>query len=172
MKKNLMTVVILALLVVNLALTGIVMFSTVSANRKVASLVGDIATVLNLELKGGIPKGQIASSVSIADTEVYNIGDSMTIALRPGADGMDHYALCSVSFSINKNDEDYKTYQPMLAEKESKIKSEIISVVGSFTKDEAVADTQKLEDAILARIQAMFDSKFIYEVYFRDIKYQ
>ena len=33
MKKNLLTVVILALLIVNLVLTGIIMFSTVSANN-------------------------------------------------------------------------------------------------------------------------------------------
>jgi len=167
-----MTVVILALLVVNLVLTGIVMFSTVSTNKKVASLVGNIATVLDIELTGGLPANQVTSSISMADTEVYNIEDSMTIALKPSADGSEHYALCSVSFSLNKTDDDYKTYQPMIAEKESKIKSEIIDVIGSFTKEEATADIQKVEDAILARVQSMFDSKFIFEVYFRDIKFQ
>ena len=53
MKKNLMSVVILALLVVNLILTGIMMFSCVSANKKTAALVNDIASVLDLELTGG-----------------------------------------------------------------------------------------------------------------------
>ena len=53
MKKNLLSVVILALLVVNLILTGIMMFSCVSANKKTAALVNDIASVLDLELTGG-----------------------------------------------------------------------------------------------------------------------
>ena len=60
----------------------------------------------------------------------------------------------------------------MLAAKESKIKSEIIEVVGSYTKEQAQADVHGIESAILAKVQAMFDSKFVYEAYFRDIKFQ
>ena len=105
-------------------------------------------------------------------SEVYDIADAMTVALRPSGDGKDHYAMCSVSFSINTQHEDYKTYQPMLAAKESKIKSEIIEVVGSYTKEEAQADVHGIENQILAKVQAMFDSDFVYEAYFRDIKFQ
>jgi hypothetical protein len=54
----------------------------------------------------------------------------------------------------------------------SKIRSESMSVVGSYTKDEVLADQKGLENAILAKLQEMFDSKFIYEVYFRDLKCQ
>lgn len=174
MKKNLMSVIILALLIVNLVLTGIIMFSTVSANRKTAALVNDIATVLNLELtEGGTAEEEPAEeAVSIADTDVYNVADTMTIALKPSADGTEHYAMVAVSFSLNKQDPDYKDYQPMMAEKESKIKSEIIDVIGSYTKEEATADEAGIENAILQRIQAMFDSKFVFEAYFRDIKFQ
>ncbi len=173
MKRNLMTILILALLVVNLAMTGIIMFSTVSANKKTVALVESIAGVLELELpaaEGEEAEGETA--VSIADTEVYNIADSMTIALKHGDDDKDHYALVEVSFSLNIKDEDYKTYQPMLATNESKIKSEIIDVIGSYTKDEALNDIDGMEAAILSRIQSMFDSKFIFEAYFRDIKFQ
>ena len=96
----------------------------------------------------------------------------MTVALKDSGDGKDHYAMCSVSFSINTQHEDYKTYQPMLAAKESKIKSEIIEVVGQYTKEEAQANVHGIEEAILAKVQAMFDSTFVYEAYFRDIKFQ
>jgi len=171
MKKNLMTVVILALLIVNLALTGIIMFFTVSANQKTIALVNDIASVLDIELNNGT-EGEAEAVVSIEDTSVYNIEDAMTIALKPDADGTDHYALVSVSFSLNMTDPDYETYEPMMSEKESKIKSEIIDVIGAYTKEEAMSDEAGLEEAILARIQAMFNSKFVYEAYFRDIKFQ
>ncbi len=171
MKKNLMTVVILALLIVNLALTGIIMFFTVSANQKTIALVNDIASVLDIELNGSAGE-EVEAVVSIEDTNVYNIEDAMTIALKPDADGTDHYALVSVSFSLNMTDADYETYQPMMSEKESKIKSEIIDVIGAYTKEEAMSDESGLEEAILLRIQAMFNSKFVYEAYFRDIKFQ
>lgn len=171
MKKNLMTVVILALLIVNLALTGIIMFFTVSANQKTIALVNDIASVLDLELNGGVGEEAMVT-VPIEDTSVYNIEDAMTIALKQDADGTDHYALVSVSFSLNMKDPDYETYEPMMSEKESKIKSEIIDVVGSYTKEEAMSDESGLEEAILQRVQTMFNSKFVYEAYFRDIKFQ
>ena len=174
MKKNLMSVVILALVAVNLVLTGIIMFSTVSANRKTIALVDDIAAILNLELEKPSAGEENAEEEMVApeNSEVYDIADAMTVALRDSGDGKDHYAMCSVSFSLNTQNEDYKTYQPMLAAKESKIKSEIIEVVGSYTKEQAQADVHGIENAILAKVQAMFDSKFVYEAYFRDIKFQ
>lgn len=173
MKKNLMSVIILALVFVNLVLTGIIMFSTVSANRKTVALVNSIASVLDLELNNGA--GAVAEetvTVAVTDSQVYDIADAMTIALRPSEDGSDHYAVCEVSFSLNTKNDDYKTYQPLLAERESKIKSEIIDVIGSYTKEEAVNNVAGLQKDILDRVQKLFDSDFIYEAYFRDIKFQ
>ena len=174
MKKNLMSVIILALVAVNVVLTGIIMFSTVSANRKTIALVDDIAAILNLELEKSSSGEEVAAEEAVLpeNSEVYDIADAMTVALKDSGDGKDHYAMCSVSFSINTQHEDYKTYQPMLAAKESKIKSEIIEVVGQYTKEEAQANVHGIEEAILAKVQAMFDSTFVYEAYFRDIKFQ
>ena len=68
MKKNLLSVIILALLIVNLALTGIMMFSTVTANKKTVALVNQIASILNLEVKA--PEGaEEAKEISLLDTE-------------------------------------------------------------------------------------------------------
>lgn len=172
MKKNLLSVVILALLVVNLILTGIMMFSCVSANKKTAALVNDIASVLDLELTGGGSNAEEVAAVSVADTEIYNIADAMTVALRPSEDGKEHYCMCEVSFSMNKTHEDYETMSPMVAAQESKIRSIIIGVIGGYTKEEAQANQKAIESAILEQVQQMFGSNFIYEAYFRDVKFQ
>ena len=172
MKKNLLSVVILALLVVNLILTGIMMFSCVSANKKTAALVNDIASVLDLELTGGSSNTEEVAAVSVADTEIYNIADAMTVALRPSEDGKEHYCMCEVSFSMNKTHEDYETMSPMVATQESKIRSIIIGVIGGYTKEEAQANQKAIESAILEQVQQMFGSNFIYEAYFRDVKFQ
>lgn len=175
MKKNLLSVIILALLIVNLALTAIVMFSTVSANKKTVSLVNDISEVLDLELsanKGSGDGAEASTAVSIADTEIYNIADSMTIALRPSADGKEHYCMCEVSFSINKTDPDYAELNAMVASQESKIKSIIISIVGGYNKEDAQANQTAIEKEILTQVQGLFGSEFIFEAYFRDIKFQ
>lgn len=173
MKKNLLSIVILALLLVNTVLTAIIMFSTVSANKKTAQLVGDIASVLDLELSnpnGIVTPGQ--GAVSIADTAVYNINDAMTIALRPSADGKEHYAMCEMSFSLNTTHDDYATYAPMMESQESKIRSIIIGVIGGYTKEDAVANQKAIEAEILSQVQQMFNSDFVFEAYFRDIKFQ
>lgn len=173
MKRNLMTVFILALLILNTVLTAIVMFSVVSANKKTIALVDNIATVLNLELSGvSAGDGNQGVQVDVADAEIYDIADAMTIALKPSSDGSEHYAQVEVSFSINTKHDDYKELQPLIAAKESKIKSEIIDVVGSYTKEEAMADQAGLQTAILNKLQTLFGSDFIYEAYFRDIKFQ
>ena len=80
MKKGLISIITLALLLVNIILTAIMMFNVTSTNKKVADLVGNIATVMNLELTppGG---GEEKVEISPADTEIYSIADSMTLAL-------------------------------------------------------------------------------------------
>ena len=98
--------------------------------------------------------------------------DSRPVAAQHGDDGADHYAIAQVSLSIDKTDEKYAELQPLVAPNESKIKSVINDVFGKYTKEEASANTQAIADEILAQLQAMFDSKFIYEVYFRDLKFQ
>lgn len=174
MKKNLLSVVILALLIVNLIFTGIIMFSCVSANKKTVALVNDIATVLDIELAANASDDAegVSQAVSIADTDVYNIEDAMTIALRPSEDGKEHYCMCEMSFSMNKTDDDYESMSAMVASQESKIRNIIIGVIGNYTKEEAQANQKAIEAEILSQVQQMFGSKFIFEAYFRDVKFQ
>lgn len=174
MKKNLLSIVILALLIVNTVLTGVIMFSTISTNNKTAALISDIASVLDLELnyQPSVEGANAGGSVAIADTAVYNIEDSLTIALKPSEDGKEHYAMCQVSFSMNTKDEDYAKYAEIMSQQESKIRSIIIGVISRYTKEEAIADQAAIEASILSEVQDMFKSKFIFEAYFRDIKFQ
>lgn len=168
MKKNLLSVLILALLVVNLILTSIMMFSIVSTNNKTGAVVSDIATVMKLDLADGTGEEEKEEPVSMEDTTVYNIEDEMTILLSRGADDKDHYALVQVSLSMNTKDKDYETYQPTIGDKVSLIKGEISEVVGGYTPDEIQAMNEEIKAEILSRIQKMFDSKFIYKITFSE----
>lgn len=167
MKKNLLSILILALLVVNLVMTSIMMFSVTGAMNKTSSLVTDIASVLKLELGTNTEDGT-EDSITIADTEVYDIADSMTITLLPGDDGKTHYYLVAVSLSINNKNKDYKKLQPEIEKKESIIKSTINEVISGYTYEEAVQDQKGMKQKILTAIQDLFGSDFIYEVNFRE----
>ena len=106
MKKNLMTVLILALLVVNIVLTSVMLVSIVGTNKKTAQLVDNITTAMNLELT--VPGDEETTNVALTDTEVYNIADSMTIPLKSEAGAKQDYIMFDVSLSINKKHKDYK----------------------------------------------------------------
>lgn len=168
MKKNLLSIIILALLVVNLVFSTVIMISVTSTNKKTAAVIGDIAKILNLEL-AGTEDEEDGAEVSVKDTAVHDIADQMTIPLKTGADGKEHYALVSVSLAMDMKHKDYKTYGETIGEKESLIKGEIIDVIGSYTMEELKADTDGAREEILKRVQKMFDSEFIYKVTFRDI---
>lgn len=172
MKKNLISIIILALLIVNIVLTSIMMFSVTSASRKTAALVDNVASVLSLELTNATGGGPSAGSIPIEDIEVYSLSEEMTIPLKVGEDGEAHYCLASISFSINTKDDDYKKYGSDLSGQESLIKGEINSIFGQYTIEEARASEAQIQDEILASVQKLYGSTFIFNVTFSDILYQ
>lgn len=170
MKKNLMSVIILALLIVNIALTAVMLFSVTSTNKATADLIGRISGAMDMELSSASGTA-FKPAVPIENVVTYDIADSMTIRLKQDEDGTEHYIMVAITLSMDSEHEDYKEYGATLADRESLIKSEIISVVGTYTLEEAQADEEGLKQAILERIQNMFGSDFIFKVDFRDVKY-
>lgn len=172
MKKNMLSVLILALLIVNLALTGVMMFSMMSTTKKTNKLIDGIATALSLEIAD--PNAQEETTeqeVAMEDIEIYQIPDQMTIGLAKGADGKAHYCLMSVSLSINMKDPDYEKYSPTLSTQQDIIKDLIFSTVGSHPIEEVESNQDGLREEILEAIQKKYNSKFVYNVVFRDIMF-
>ena len=162
MKKNLMSILILALLVVNIVLTSIMMFSMMGANKSTTELVKKIATVINLELNPGGSEPE----VPISDMVPYNIADAMTIMLKST-----HYMQLSVTLQMNKKNKDYKKYAETLKTNEQVIKGCINEVISSHTLEEVQNDMDSIRNEILVRIQREYNnSEFIYKVVFSDVK--
>lgn len=159
MKKNLISIVILALLIVNIVLSSITLFSVYGTNKKTAALVTDIASAINLDL--GVAREGTAV-VPMEDVVTYDIAE-MTIPLKKGEDGKEHYVLLTTTLSMNSKDKDYATYSD-LTTRESLIKGEISDVVSQCTLEQIRENSSVIEEQILERIQVMFNSKFIYDV--------
>lgn len=167
MKKNLLSILILVLLIVNIVMTSIMMFSITGMARKTSALVTDISSVVKLETMEGVTE-EPATSVAMSDTDVYDIADQMMIELKPGEDGKSHYYMVSVSLSLNMKDKGYDTYGATLSTKESLIKGIITNVISSYTMEEIQGNKEAIRQEILEKIQEDFDSKFIYQVTFRE----
>lgn len=176
MKKNLISIVILALLIVNIVLTAIMMFSVTSTSRKTAALVDNIAKALDLELTGGNGGEAEKEAVPLSDIATYSISEKMTIPLKVevNEEGKEeaHYFISNVTLSMNTKADGYKDYGEDLLNWENLIKAEIENVIQSHTLNEARNNQEQIREEILASIQKMFDSEFIFNVSFSDTMIQ
>ncbi len=92
MKKNLLSIIILALLVVNIGMTSFMLLSVMTTNSQTAKLISDIAAALELEANGGNTggfSGSASGNVGVGNIATFGFtGDEqLTINLKPGADG-------------------------------------------------------------------------------------
>ena len=172
MKKNLVSIIILALLIVKIILTSVMLFSTMGTIKKTSNLIAGISTALALELGVEGESAGDAKTVAMENIAVYKIEDQMTIPLAMGADGSSHFCLVSVSLSMDTTAEGYKDYGETIGEKEDLIKGEIVSVISSYSIEEAQPNSDMLREEILKRIQNLYGSEFVYNVVFRDILFQ
>lgn len=167
MKKNLLSILILALLVVNLVLTGIMMFSVTGAMNKTSALVSDISTALSLELDKD--NAEKETEITIADIETYDIAEQMKITLLPSeGDTKAHICIVSVSLLINTKHEDYSKLNPLIVDRESMIKSTVNEVISGYTYTQALNDQKGMRDAVRSAVQDIFQSEFILDVNFRE----
>ncbi len=167
MKKNLLSVLVLALVLVNVILSAVMMFSVLSTNKKTAALVNSVTSILSLELEQ--PGGEEQQEVPMSDLAFWNLEGKMTIPLSSAEDegGKPHYlVLEGIAFSMNTKEKGYKTYgeDVTAGAYASVIKDTISSVVSAHTLDECNNNFEEIRNEILESVKALFDKDFIYGV--------
>lgn len=180
MKKNLLTIIIIALLIVNIVLTGIMMVSMMGTNKKTADLVSDIAAVLNLEL--GNPEEEEEVVIPMSQQFIWNLTDKLEIPLQSedivDVEGnitgkKDHYIVfTTIAFSLDTKAKGYKKYGADIANYESMVRDAITSTVSKHTIDDCRNDFDTIRKEVLEAVRALFDKEFIYNVAISGIKYQ
>ena len=168
MKKNLMTVIILALVFANFVLTAIMMFTIVPTTQKANELITKVCEAIDLELNDGAGVG--LDNLPIDQIATYNVssGEKMTINLAD-----DHYALVAVALSINKESDRYKdATTTILTEQEAIIKNTINQIIRQYTKDEFLKNSQVVQDEICKSLQKTFGADYIVGVNFATLTAQ
>ncbi|MGN0401024.1 MAG: flagellar basal body-associated FliL family protein [Acetatifactor sp.] len=181
MKKNLLSVLILVLLIVNIALTTVMMISVTGTNRKTAELVTTIATVLNLELYK--PDGEAEAEVPLSATEAYDMAEIMIPLATSSVTNPDGtvtnskqaYIMFSLSLLQNIEHKDYKKMggATNLDAKKSLILDAVTRVVGSHTLEECQSQEglERIRAEILKEVKQLFGSDFIYKIGLSGIKF-
>lgn len=170
MKKNLITVITLALVVVNLVLTVILTITILPETQKANELITKVCSAIDLDLESGSATSN--ANIPIDQIEVYNIDDEQTINLKQDGDGKDHFAMLTVSISMDTKNSDYKDLKPQVEEKVNLIKGDINNIVSQYKIDEIKNNQSAVQDEILKDLQKMFGSDFIVAVGFPTAQYQ
>ena len=97
MKKNMLTILVIILCIVNLTLSAYIVFTVVPNAQRTDQLITKILQIIDLELESPLP-ADINNTYDIENIEKYEIED-MTANLAAGTDGKAHFAKISALFS-------------------------------------------------------------------------
>lgn len=169
MKKNLLSVIILALVFANFILSGIIVFTLVPQTKQANTLITKVCEAINLEVNSGATNGLSNLPVNQIATYAVNAGETMTTNLASGGSEESHYAVFSVSLNLNNESDEYKKNNTtVIVDKESIILDKINAVVRSYTLEELNADggMEKLKKDVLKQLQNMFGADYIVGISF------
>lgn len=163
MKKNLITVIILALCVVNLILNVMLVFVCMPSAKKTNNLITQIASALNLELESN--DGQ--PSVALENIATYNV-EAQVVNLKDDGSGKNSYVQVGLTLELDKSSKEYEDLNAVLADAQGAVFDEARNIIQNYTYAE-VADQdmqEKIKKQILNSLQKKYGTQCIYRVSF------
>ena len=164
MKKNLMSVIILAICIVNLVLNIMLVFVCMPSAQKTNRLITEISSVLKLELESG---NEVAN-VDVADIRTFSSTEDITINLKTDDSGTTHYAVVGLTISMDGSSDDYEDLNELLTSGEGLVNDDVRTIIGSYTAEELsdIEVQNEIKTQILVKLQNRFGSACIYSVDF------
>ena len=172
MKKNIFSVIITALTVVNVVLTAILFFVMMPTFNKTNKLITQVASILDMEIYNGETAPE--DNYKVSDIEYTDVAfeAQQTVNLGAGSDKKNHYALFDgFTVGVNKTSDDYSDFKTeTITSYQSTITDIIRSVMQSHTNDTISEDVIKKE--ALEQIREKFGTKCIVEITLKNFMHQ
>ncbi len=167
MKRNLISVIILAFSIINFILLAIIVFTVIPTNKKTDNLITSIASIIDLSVENtGEEEGEV---VPIEKLYPYTLTNEQTVNLK-SANGEEHMAVFQITVSMNTESKDYKKYDPTTDEgiksKESIIESTVIDIISSHTAEECQNNKAQVTEECKKAVKEIFKSDVIYDLSF------
>lgn len=161
MKKNLITVIILALCVVNLILNIMLVFVCMPSAKKTNNLITEIASVLDLELE----KENGQTSVALENMATYDV-EAQVVNLKDDGSGESHFVQVGLTLGLDSSSDDYEKLSAVITT--GPIFDEARNVIQNYTLEEVKnQDTQDvIKRQILDSLQKKYGTTCIYSVSF------
>lgn len=164
MKKNIFSVIITALTVINVVLTAIMFFVMLPTFNKTNNLITQVASVLNLELDADADSDD-SQNYSFADQEPVTVtfDSQQTYNLKMDTDNKERFAMMKgYTIYLNSKADDYDDLQEKITANQSQITNVVASVIQGHTYSEATQDLVEKES--LEKIADLLDSKVVVKI--------
>lgn len=167
MKKNILTIVIMAASIINLILSIVLIFSVMPAMNKTSNLIDKVASVIDLEIESKSEEEKIVP-MEDRDSTVITYENKVNINLtKDTGDSSNHYAIISgVIVSYNKNEDDYADVKALIDGSQVYVNDIVSETIGAYTVSTISREAIKAE--VIKKLQEMYDTKCIIDISLTD----
>lgn len=172
MKKNITSVIIIALVTLNVVLSGIIMFVMVPSLNKVNNLVTKVSNAVDLDL-GNLTEVN-SSELTISEKTNYTLENSFSGTLQSKGDGKINYvAIDSISFTLNNKADSFADVNTNIANYQTDINDIVTQIFNEYTIDQVSNKQEEIKEKIVERTAALFNNADCFvSVAFSNLRFQ
>lgn len=171
MKKNITTIIILALVVLNVVLTSLMVFVMMPAFSKMNNVLTEVAAIINLE-KEPTKEEDGNNQVAIGDLSVFSLDKSLQINLKSEGSKLHYAAIDSISISMNTKAQDYKVISENMESNSVRFAEIVTNCLAAYTLEEANAKRNDIKKEVLDAANEAFQTTCFVEVSFGNLRFQ
>lgn len=166
MKKNLITVIILALCFINLVFNILLVFVFMPSASKTNKLITDIASVLDLEIESQSAGDK--NGVDVSDLAPFKLEQGNPINLASDGSGTLHVVQYGITINLDSKADDYSKVNSNLESSTALVYDTVRDIIGRYTYTQVIdVETQRdIKDEILLTLRETFNTECIYSVSF------
>lgn len=165
MKKNLISVIILAICIINMVFNILLVFVFMPSATKTNKLITDIAEILDLEIAS---QSNGNGAFDVSNLAAFELAQGNPINLA--ADGSDeiHVVQYGLTINLDKTANDYAKTNDNLTASTALIYDTVRGIIGKYTYSQCtdVAVQEQIKEEILASLRETFNTECIYSVSF------
>jgi hypothetical protein len=163
MKKNILTIVIMAASIINLVLTAVLIFSVMPAMNKTSNLIDKVASVIDLEIES---KNEKNEQTPVENLEVFEIPYETNVNInlqKEAGDEQDHYAVIKgIRVSFDKEADGFSDVKGLIEKNTTYVEDIVKETISSFSS--STISEEKVKEEAVKKLQERYDTKCIVEI--------
>lgn len=166
MKKNLITVIILAICIINLVFNVLLVFVFMPSATKTNQLITSIAEVLDLEI-ASMKNGE-EGSIDVSNLAAFQLDQGNPINLALDESGSVHVVQYGLTIYIDKTAADYTDVNTNLTNSTALVYDMARNIIGKYNYNQVIDVTvqENIKKELLDGLKKTFNTDSIYSVSF------